>query len=53
MTKLIFSPDRVKNILKDSGRLDMIASHLDLINIDLELAQEFGGASLKQSKKIF
>ncbi|KPA10208.1 cobyrinic acid a,c-diamide synthase [Candidatus Magnetomorum sp. HK-1] len=31
----------------------MIASHLDLINIDLELAQELGGASLKQNKKNF
>ncbi|RLC21945.1 MAG: ParA family protein [Deltaproteobacteria bacterium] len=53
LTELIFSPDRVKNILKDRGRLDMIASHLDLINIDLELAQELGGVSLKQSKKNF
>jgi len=31
----------------------MIASHLGLINVDLELATELGGATLKQSKKNF
>lgn len=32
------------------GRLDLIASHLGLINVDLELATELGGANLKQTK---
>ncbi len=50
---LIFSPKKVRKILKNNGRLDLIASHLDLINIDLELAHELGGSSLKQVKKNF
>ncbi len=53
MTELIFSPNRVKKILQDRGRLDMIASHLDMINIDTELAYELGGASLEQYSKNF
>lgn len=32
------------------GMLRFIPSHLGLINVDLELATELGGASLKQSK---
>jgi len=53
LEELIFSPERAKKILTNKGCLDMIASHLDLINIDLELAQELGGATLKQAKKNF
>lgn len=35
------------------GKLDLIASHLDLINVDLELATQLGGANLQQSKERF
>jgi chromosome partitioning protein len=35
---------------KNGGILRFIPSHLGLINVDLELATELGGASLKQSK---
>jgi chromosome partitioning protein len=35
------------------GRLDLVASHLDLINVDLELATQLGGANLQQSKQRF
>jgi chromosome partitioning protein len=48
---LIFTPPRTKQRLSSRGSLDLIPSHLGLINVDLELATELGGASLKQSKK--
>lgn len=41
----------VKPSLK--GKLDLISSHLDLINVDLELATQLGGANLQQSKQRF
>lgn len=53
---LIFSPERVnKHLLTNpnAGRLDLISSHLGLINVDLELATELGGANMKQSKTNF
>jgi len=51
LKELIFKPKKINS--KVNGQLDMIASHLDLINIDLELATELVGTSLKQSKKNF
>jgi chromosome partitioning protein len=51
LKELIFTPEKIK--AKVEGKLDMIASHLDLINIDLELATKLGGATLKQTKKNF
>jgi chromosome partitioning protein len=56
LNELIFTPERVNNKLKEigaTGQIDMIASHLELINIDLELAMELNGSSLKQSKQNF
>jgi len=56
LRELIFSPTKVNSKLQKlgaKGRVDMIASHLELINIDLELAMELSGASLKQSAKNF
>ena len=53
LNDLIFSPKNVSTKLKGNGKLDLIPSHLGLINVDLELATELGGASLKQSKKNF
>ncbi len=53
---LIFEPKRVRNKLKEinaSGSLHLVASHLGLINVDLELATELGGATIKQSKANF
>jgi chromosome partitioning protein len=49
---LIITPLKVKNRL-GPGLLHLIASHLGLINVDLELATELGGANLKQSKANF
>lgn len=50
---LIESPERVAKYVRRPGRLDIIYSHLGLINVDLELATQLGGASLAQSKKNF
>jgi len=53
LDSLIFEPDIVKGRLSGNGKLDLIPSHLGLINVDLELATELGGATLKQSKENF
>ncbi|MEV6690351.1 AAA family ATPase [Micromonospora sp. NPDC051196] len=51
LSDLATSPDRVNQQLgSNGGRLDLIASHLGLINVDLELAADLGGSSLRQSK---
>ncbi len=53
LTDLIFTPRATNDTLNGKGKLDLIASHLGLINVDLELATELGGASLKQAQKKF
>src|SRR5690606_39179746 len=53
LNDLIFTPSIVEEKLDGKGKLDLIASHLGLINVDLELATELGGASLKQAQKKF
>jgi chromosome partitioning protein len=53
LVSLIHTPKRVAAQLKGRGQLDMICSHLGLINVDLELATKLGGASLAQAKKNF
>lgn len=50
---LIIEPARTKMTLEGKGTLHLIPSHLGLINVDLELATELGGATLKQSKTNF
>lgn len=50
LSSLIIKPARVGARIRGSGALDLIPSHLGLINVDLELATELGGTSLKQSK---
>jgi chromosome partitioning protein len=51
LNEIIFSPEVVNRRIKTEGRLDLIPSHLGLINVDLELATEIGGASLEQAKR--
>lgn len=46
--QLILSPEAVNDALDGRGRLDLVSSHLDLINVDLELATELGGVDMKQ-----
>lgn len=51
LSSLIVKPTQVTKRLVGKGELDLIASHLGLINVDLELATQVGGATLQQSKK--
>jgi chromosome partitioning protein len=53
LSSLIESPARVTSYLGGRGKLDIIYSHLGLINVDLELATQLGGANLAQAKKNF
>jgi len=56
LKQLILTPQKVNGRLQQlgaSGRVDMIASHLGLINIELELAVQLSGASLRQATKNF
>lgn len=51
--QLIYEPTRTKTALKGNGKLELICSHLGLINVDLELATLLGGANMRQSKQNF
>ncbi len=54
LSEIIFTPDRIAETLdKRDGSVDLIASHLGLINVDLELATKLGGANLTQAKRNF
>ena len=51
MNSLLFEQMRVNQTLQGKGRLALIPSHLGLINVDLELATQLGGASMAQVKR--
>ena len=51
LADLIITPKKASNVLAGRGKLDLIASHLGLINVDLELATTLGGATLTQTKQ--
>jgi chromosome partitioning protein len=56
LPSLIVNPPKVNQIIKRSGHdgcIDLICSHLALINIDLELATMLGGGSLRQTRNNF
>lgn len=55
LADLVVTPEQVNKSLEDTGgRLDLISSHLGLIDIDLELAARLGGATtLAGSKRKF
>jgi len=56
LESLIFEPAQVKQKIKEmggKGSLHLVASHLGLINVDLELATELGGATIAKSKANF
>jgi chromosome partitioning protein len=53
LSTLIYKPERIAKKLSGKGELDIIYSHLGLINVDLELATKLGGANLAQAKKNF
>lgn len=53
ISDLIITPTRVTAALRSSptpGKLDLVASHLGLINVDLELATQLSGGTLAQVK---
>jgi chromosome partitioning protein len=50
---LVHSPRRVTDVLRGRGKLDLVSSHLGLINVDLELATQLFGATLAQGKRNF
>ncbi|MEU0872971.1 ParA family protein [Nocardia brasiliensis] len=51
---LVVTPERVNHALGNTGQLDLIPSHLGLIDIDLELAAMLGGTTtLDGSKRKF
>ena len=54
LTDLAIRPERINNALSQlhsKGTIDLISSHLGLINLDLELATLLGGANMNQTKK--
>ena len=51
MADLLFERMHVNGELDGKGRLALIPSHLGLINVDLELATQLGGANLTQVKR--
>ena len=46
--KLIITPEAVNDALDGRGKLDLVSSHLELINVDLELATKLGGVDQQQ-----
>ena len=56
LENLVFEPEDVKMRLRDarrSGEIHLIASHLGLINVDLDLATELGGGTMSKVKAAF
>ncbi|AYK05655.1 ParA family protein [Brevibacillus laterosporus] len=56
LSQLIVSPQKVNAKLKSfgsTGRLDIINSHLELINVDMELATRYGGNSDRTIRSSF
>ena len=55
LSDLIESPSKINGFLLNNGRpggvIDLISSHLGLINVDLELATLLGGVNMTQSKR--
>lgn len=54
LSSIVNTPSRINQRLGAAGgKIDAIYSHLGLINVDLELATNIGGATLAQAKKNF
>lgn len=54
LTEFVISPANVNGFLKSKntgGRIDLVCSHLGLINVDLELATLLAGVNLQQAKR--
>ena len=56
LSELIVVPDKVNNILNQlnsQGYVHLISSHLELINLDMELATRYGGNSERTIRSSF
>lgn len=52
LTDFVITPSDVNRRVGDNGgRVDLISSHLGLINVDLELATLLGGVNMTQTKR--
>lgn len=55
LSDLVESPSKINKFLSKAGRpdgvIDLISSHLGLINVDLELANLFSGGTITQFKR--
>lgn len=52
LTDFVITPPSANNAIgARGGRIDLICSHLGLINVDLELATLLGGVNLQQTKR--
>lgn len=52
LTNFVITPPSANAVVKPrGGRIDLICSHLGLINVDLELATLLGGVNLQQAKR--
>ncbi|BBV98206.1 MULTISPECIES: ParA family protein [Pseudomonas] len=52
LSDFVIRPPAVNAIVgKNGGRIDLVCSHLGLINVDLELATLLGGVNMTQAKK--
>lgn len=52
LSDFVITPPEVNKIVaKTGGKIDLICSHLGLINVDLELATLLGGVNMTQAKK--
>ena len=53
LESLIVSPTRVNRLISGEGGIDLICSHLALINVDLELATRLSGGTSRQIRNNF
>ncbi len=52
LADFVYSPEAVnRRVESRGGKLDIICSHLGLLNVDLELATLLGGANMQQAKR--
>ncbi|QFZ87005.1 AAA family ATPase [Variovorax paradoxus] len=52
LTDFVITPPAVNGIVRrNGGKIDLICSHLGLINVDLELATLLGGVNMSASKR--
>lgn len=50
LSSLIIQPKTIGQIMVGKGKMDLICSHLGLINVDLELAAKLAGGSPRQTR---